>query len=411
MKRYYSWVIAATTLLTLLVTNGITISGITVFDESLLKEFGWSRGELKFRDLLTFVIAGLLSPFSGALIDRYGAKKPMIGGALLLSAAMWVYSRVGSLTDLYVVHTLFAVVLANCGLIVTIVLVSRWFEARRGTAIGLTLIGTSLGGIIFPPLFGGFIASYGWRTAMLIIATFPLGLAAILALVVREYPRDLGMAPWGGLSGPAAPAATPSASSADLPGVEYGVAIRSSQFWILALAAMMTFYSILAVAGHLFLHLRGLGFEPRMAGLGLSAMFLMGLVGKFVFGYLCDVFDKKLVMMLNLAVMFAGSLCLASMSPNLLWPFVVLFGAGWGGLYTLLQVLPIQLFGLKAAGRVIGTIAVLDAIGGGLGPFVTGVLFDRTGSYQLPFALIAGLVFLAMLAASLLKPVVTPARA
>jgi MFS family permease len=134
-------------------------------------------------------------------------------------------------------------------------------------------------------------------------------------------------------------------------------------------------------------------------------MFTMGLIGKFVFGWLCDVFDNKLVMMFNLAVMLAGAVCLATVQASLLWPAVVLFGAGWGGLYTLLQVMTVDLFGLRAAGRILGTISVLDAMGGGLGPFITGLLFDRTGSYQAPFTMIAGLTLLALAATATLRPV------
>ena len=401
MRLFYGWIITATTLVTLFVTNGISISGITVFDESLLKEFGWSRGQLKFRDLLTFAIAGALAPLAGIVIDRFGAKRPMMFGAVLLSVSMVAYSRIQSLAGLYAVHTAFAVVLATCGLVVAIVLVSRWFEAKRGTAIGLTLIGTSLGGIVFPPLFSGLIAAYGWRTAMQIIATFPLALAALLAVVVREYPHDVGATPLGAKPG----AAT---SKAELPGMEYGAALRTPQFWTLALAAMMTFYSILAVSGHLFLHLRGLQFDVRTAGLGLSLMFTMGLVGKFLFGGLCDVFNKKRVMLFNLGVMLTGAVCLASMSTALLWPALVLFGLGWGGLYTLLQVMTVDLFGLRSAGRILGTITVLDAFGGGMGPFVTGVLYDRSGSYQLAFTVLAGLTLLALLAATTLRPAQPP---
>ena len=73
---------------TLLVTNGLTFAGITVFDESMLREFGWSRGTLKFRDMLTMGLAGLLSPLAGAIADKYGVKWLMAGGAALLAVAL-----------------------------------------------------------------------------------------------------------------------------------------------------------------------------------------------------------------------------------------------------------------------------------------------------------------------------------
>jgi MFS family permease len=91
------------------------------------------------------------------------------------------------------------------------------------------------------------------------------------------------------------------------------------------------------------------------------------------------------------------------MNPALFWPFVILFGFGWGGLYTLLQLLTMDSFGLKAGGKILGTITVLDALGGGLGPWVSGVLFDKTGNYQASFLVVSGLITIALLIALTLR--------
>jgi MFS family permease len=95
VKRvFYGWVIAGTAFFTLMVTNGLTFAGITVFDESLLREFGWSRGTLKFRDMLTMALAGVLSPVAGAIADKYGVKRLMLGGAALLAGALLLYGQI-----------------------------------------------------------------------------------------------------------------------------------------------------------------------------------------------------------------------------------------------------------------------------------------------------------------------------
>ncbi|MBM3790960.1 MAG: MFS transporter, partial [Acidobacteria bacterium] len=117
MKRHYHWVIAAAALFTLFVSNGLIIGGLSVFDEELLRTFGWTRGALKFRDLITLAIAGLVGPFVGALADRFGVRPLMAVGAVLLSASMFLYARIDSLNHMYGIHVLFAVVLASCGLI------------------------------------------------------------------------------------------------------------------------------------------------------------------------------------------------------------------------------------------------------------------------------------------------------
>jgi sugar phosphate permease len=393
---FYGWTIAACALLTLLVSNGMTISGITAFDESLLKEFGWSRGGLKFRDLIQFALGGLLAPFAGALADRFGIKRLIMLGAALLALCFVAYSRVSSLPMMYGIQVVIATVLSLAGLVVSVLLVSRWFVKKRGTAIGLTLVGTSLGGVILPPLGAALIGGYGWRTAFLIEALIPLALFVLIGVLVKDSPQEMGLSPLGSETAAGSP-------SAALSGMSYGAALRTTTFWAISVCAMTTFYSILGVQSHLVLHLRGLGFTPAAAAGGLSLMYVAGLVGKFLFGYLADILDRKMVFVGNIAVMLLGSLCLSSMNPALFWPFVLLFGFGWGGLYTLLQLLTMDSFGLKAGGKILGTITVLDALGGGLGPWVSGVLFDKTGNYQASFLVVSGLITAALLIALTLR--------
>ncbi len=397
MRRvFYGWVIAGTAFFTLLVTNGLTFAGITVFDESMLRDFGWSRGTLKFRDLLTMGLAGVLSPIAGAIADKYGVKWLMAGGATLLAIALLLYGQIGNVAHMYAIHVLFAGVLASCGIVMAVILVSRWFVKKRGTATGLAMVGTSMGGALFPALGAWLVGLYGWRISLMLYAVFPAALLLVILFLVRERPSDMGLLPYGG---EAAPPGAPAVAQ----GMEYRDAVRTRTFWIIAAAGSMTFYAILGISSHLFLHLRGQGFDVPTAARGLSWLFLMGLTGKFLFGYLADLFDHKRVLLVNLGIMLTGSLALASMSEALFWPFVVCFGLGWGGIYTLLQLLTMNAFGLKAAGRVLGTRTVLDAIGGGLGPWITGWLFDRTGGYQVPFLLVSGLIFVTLVAASALR--------
>ena len=394
MKRFfYGWAIAGSAMLVLLITNGIIISGIRVFDQSLLETFDWSRGELTFRDFLTFALAGLLGPLAGALADRFGVRRLMSVGVVLLIVGLFLYSRLESVRQMYLIHILFAVVLVTSGLIVSIMLVSRWFVEKRGLAIGVTVVGTSLGGMFFPQLGTRMIERFGWRQAFAVEIIFPLLLLVVIVFLIREFPADKGLVALG--AGDDGGGGRPS-----LPDLTYREALRTPTFWALAFVAMTTFYSIMAAVAHLFLYTVELGFSPQRAGNVLSTAFGLALVGKFIFGWLGDHWDQKRILLGNLAVMFVGAVLLASLQTRLLWVAVALFGLGWGGLYTLLQLLTIESFGLRAAGKILGTITVVDAIGGGLGSWLTGVLYDRTGDYQVPFAVLAFLVLLALLAAT-----------
>lgn len=396
-RPYYPWLMAFLALFMLMVSNGFTTTSITGYDEALLKEFGWTRGQLKFRDLITLVVAGLAAPFAGVLIDRVGVRKLMLIGSLLLAAAYYSYGNISSLTHMYLIHAVFGLVLVCAGLNIAVILVSQWFIKTRGTAIGIALVGSSLGGTLFTPLIVNLVGQMGWRPTFQWMAMFGLILFVVCFFVARS-PAELGAKPYGFGEPLSGGARAPSAND-----VTYPQALRTVSFWALAVVAMTTFYSLLAMASHLFLHLRGLGMSPPKAGLGISLLFTMGMVSKFIFGVLADRFNLRTVFFANITVMLIGLILLATLNVDLIWFAIVITGFGWGGLYTLLQLQAVNNFGLTHSGKILGTITLMDAIAGGLGIWLTGVLFDQNKSYQLAFYVLVGLVSLALIAATQIR--------
>lgn len=444
---WYPWLIAAIGLLVLFVSNGFTATALSVFDESLLTEFGWERGPFKFRDFLSFAIVAVLAPFVGIVIDRVNPKWLLITGLLLLSGGYFAYGTLASdgvgafgaaiagvaiaglavmlaiiwranvampgrvagllvigatmlavirygffapsaLSTVYVIHVVFALGLSTAGAMVIIMLVSSWFLKHRGLAIGIALLGTSAGGIVLSPLNAYLIAQIGWRPAFRWLALLPIVVALIVFLLVRGTPKDAGTQAVG-----------QSASSGDLKqfGFTFADAIRTPTFWAIGASGFLTYYSILALFNHLFLHMRGLDFEPAVAARTLAVLGALAASGKILIGWLADILDRKLVFLGCLALMFVGVSMLASMRIELIWWSIAITGLGWGGLFTLYNMLAVNNFGLKEIGRINGAINFMESLGGGLGIWLTGKLFDVYGDYEVPFMVIAAGVLVGLL--------------
>jgi MFS family permease len=395
----YRWVICACSFLVLFVSNGMTLGGMAVFDIELMNSLSEITGaeisvtQIKLRDSIMFATASVCGLGAGWLADKVGVKPMILVGLALLAAGNFMYSSVQSLTDIYWIQAGFGVVLALCGLMINVYLISSWFEKGRGLAIGLVLAGTSLGNAFFPKLNTWLMTVGDWRQVFGWIALIPLALIPVAFFLLRNGPNSAGKSEAVG-------------PPKVLPGYTLGEALKSRNFWIVAIIAMCTFYSILGMSANVFIYMSKSNYSPADASSGVSILFIGGLIGKVVAGFLAESFGRKRILLTGLGLMLAGGGCLLvaiqSSSSGALWTGLIASGVGWGGIYTLIQLLSADLFGMRALGKILAAVNILDATGGALGPVITGRLYDTSGSYFLPFAVITGLLLVATIAASLL---------
>jgi predicted MFS family arabinose efflux permease len=236
---------------------------------------------------------------------------------------------------------------------------------------------------VLSPVNAWLIANVGWRGGFAWLSLLPIAAAALILAAVR-MPRETGAVALG-----------QAGAAADLKnyGYTFSQALRTPTFWAIAISGFLTYYSILALFNHLFLHMRGLGFEPQVAARSLALLGLMAAISKLVIGWLADVIDRKKVFLACLAVMFAGVLMLATTGREYVWIAIFVIGSGWGGLFTLYNMLAVNNFGLREIGRINGAISTLESLGGGVGIWLTGKLFDVYGrNYEVAFDVIAGCV-------------------
>ena len=404
----YRWIILAVCFFTITFTNGLTLGGLVVFDRELLDYLSEVTGEevlrqeLKLKDAITLWSTAVFAFIAGIIIDRVGVRALMISGMFLLSATFYYYAQSDSLTDMYIIHIFQGMVLSMSGMVINVVLISKWFNDNRGLAIGVLLAGTSVGNGIFPQIntYLLTISDGDWRQVMMWLALIPLAYIPVLLAFIKEKPEDVAVKEDDQASNDF------KASSIE-GGFTLQQTLRSANFWFLSVMAFCTFYSILAMIGHVFLMLDGEGYSPQISATGVSIIFIGGFIGKVISGKLAEMIGRKIVLVGGVAMMLLGSLLIVSSifykNPLLIWIGLTLYGTGWGGLYTLIQLLVADLFGLIAIGKIMGVINIIDTIGGGLGPIITAVIYDSTQNYLLPFLVISALLVIALISSSMLK--------
>ena len=404
----YRWIILAVCFFTITFTNGLTLGGLVVFDRELLNYLSEVTGgeilrqELKLKDAITLWSTAVFAFIAGIIIDRVGVRYLMVSGMFLLSATFYFYAKSDSLADMYIIHIFQGIVLSVSGMVINVVLISKWFNDNRGLAIGVLLAGTSVGNGIFPQIntYLLTISDGDWRQVMMWLALIPLAYAPILFALIKEKPEDVETKEDN-------EAKNDFKASSIEGGFTLQETLMSSNFWFLSVMAFCTFYSILAMIGHVFLMLDGEGYSPQISATGVSIIFIGGFIGKVISGKLAEMIGRKIVLVGGVAMMLAGSLLIVSSifykNPLLIWIGLTLYGTGWGGLYTLIQLLVADLFGLIAIGKIMGVINIIDTIGGGLGPIITAVIYDSTQSYLLPFLVISALLVIALISSSMLK--------
>jgi len=360
------------------------------------------RQDLKLKDAITLWSTAVFAFLAGIIIDRIGVRALMMTGLFILSATFYFYAKSDSLFDMYIIHIFQGMVLSMSGMVINVILISKWFNDNRGLAIGVLLAGTSVGNGLFPQIntYLLTISDGDWRQVMMWLALIPLAYIPVIFAFIKEKPEDLKIEE-NNYTGDEVKTANIQT------GFTLEQTLSSANFWFLSVMAFCTFYSILAMIGHVFLMLDGEGYSPQVSATGVSIIFIGGFIGKVISGKLAEMIGRKKVLVGGVAMMLLGSVLLVSAifykNPLLIWIGLSLYGTGWGGLYTLIQLLVADLFGLVAIGKIMGVINIIDTIGGGLGPIITAVIYDSTQNYLTPFLVICGLLAVALVSSSMLK--------
>ena len=390
---FYGWVVVAVAFVTMaLGVNART--AFSLFFPPILDEFGWERGVIAGAFSFGFLVSAMLSPALGRLMDRRGPRVVMEMGVGLVAAGLLLAPLIHRPWHLYATLGVLvgggSVCLAYTG---QALYLPNWFVRRRGLAMSVAFSGVGVGSIILLPWLQSVIGRAGWRSACWTMGLLVLGLLAPLNLLVRHRPEDLGLEPDGDRSARGSPAAARTTNVVDAAwaAVDWTLrrAMRTSRFWWIALGYGTGLFAWYAVQVHQTKYLVEIGFSTGHAAWALGFVSLAGIPGQIALGHLSDRIGREWVWTvgcLGFALSYAALLVLShAPTPALLAFMVAAQGVLGYGLTSVIGAIGAEIFQGPHYGTIFGTL-MLAAIGGGAaGPWVTGALYDATGSYTLAF--------------------------
>ncbi len=402
---FYGWWVLAASVVIELFGIGFGIFAITTTYPYIIETFpDWSRSTIFLPTSIIILTVGVLSPLVGALIDRFPIRIVFATGALVQGVALFAFTRVQTPLQYMVVSIFIGVGLAGVTILPNQVLISRWFHARVGLVNGILLGATAFGAALSPALITRLIEASDWRSALswmaLVAAVPPL---LVTWLVVRDRPEDLGLQPYGSADAESSGGLIPAASTAGIPVRE---ALRSRTFWALAAVIFLGGMPCYSHNKHILVFLRELGLDAVSAADYKSFLFLVAAVSRIIFGWLADRVDRRRLTIMTIVLIGVGYpiLLLVPRDPDLLVVSLLLFGAGYGGLLPAIPILSVHYFGRRDLGKILGAYKIIYDVAAASAPLLTAVLYDRTGGYAVPQALLTGFAWVAIAIAVLWLP-------
>ncbi|MCP4626855.1 MAG: MFS transporter [bacterium] len=380
-RLFYGWIAVGISFLTLAV-GGSTNGSFSIFYLAILKEFDWTRADTAVAFSLSMLVFSACGPLVGWLSDRFGTRRIMPFGVIVLTIGVLSSSFISSLWHLYICYgILMAAGVTHIGFIPNVIIISNWFFRHRALALGIAQSGRGVGTLILIPLIQYAIQTVGWRNAYLLlgglvfIVLFPL-----LTIFQRGSPREKGLTRLG------APDALPKGKG--MPkrygGPSLPEAVHSYRFWTLVLISIIRGAGFSGLFVHAVVYMDDVGYPTILAAtiLGLAAIFRSG--GGIVGGFFSDRFGRESTFTVFSVLTFAGTLVLIFSNaelPILIYAFAILYGLGSGGESTIYSSLQADIFQGKNFGLIFGVIQTATGIGAALGPWLTGLIYDTLGTY------------------------------
>ena len=391
---YYGWMIVFVGLVSMAFWFGIRTT-FSVFYVALLERFPWSRGESAGVQSMALITYTLLAPLVGGLIDRFGPRRVIIPGILILATGLVLCAKIDTLLQFYLLYGVIVSAGTTCiGIVSYSAVLAHWFDAKRGLASGIAVSGMGLGTFVLVPLSQYFISLWGWRVTFIVLGT--ISLAALLplnALFLRHKPQELGFHPDGLNLGHGQGLQSSGITQSSEAKKDRGLReiMKTGPFWALFVFPSLAVAGLYIVLVHNVRFLVDQGMDPMRAALIFAITGVVSSVFRIFWGWLSDRIGRETTYTLGMLSICMGVASLLLMdvtgSAGFVYTFAAFFGIGWGVTAPMFMSAAADLFKGRVFGLIYGIVEGAIGIGGAFGSWVAGAVFDRTQSYQWAFFL------------------------
>lgn len=389
----FRWIIVGVSFTTLALTSTI-IHSFSIFFVALLKEFSWSRSITAGAFSLFMILYGIIGPFAGSMVDRFGPRRVFVLGSLLWGMGLALCSLIHSWWQFYIFFGVIAAIGAGfTGWVPNTTVIQNWFKEKRGLAIGILSSGIGIGIFVCIPSIQHLINGVGWRMAYRMMAFFiPLVIITMTIIFLKKPP--------------------PITSSTQTEQETYHTILRdplivdlkwasrswtsrqaifTKQFWTLSVSFFFSGLINHSILAHHVAFFVDEGLEILFVSYIVGMIGIVSIGGKIFWGTLSDRIGREITYTLVIACSICGILLLITFpilsSPYIPYFYAVFFGMGYAGTAVLPPLITADLFEGRAYGSIFGTILIFNSVGGAFGAWFGGFLHDHVGNY-IPFFII-----------------------
>ena len=401
-QRVYPWLVALVTFLVLIASAAFRSSqGVMIVP--IEEDLGWSRTVTSLAISVNLVIYGVTAPFAAALMERFGVRRIAIGALALLSLGTGLTAVMTASWQLvFLWGVLVGLGTGSTALVFGALVANRWFTKRRGLVVGIFGAAWATGQLAFLPLFARIIEHQGWRYASLTVAMLSAALIPVVAIVMRDRPSDVGLAPYGADAMPEVETNTSQSGWRAAAGALTILreAARTRAFWLLAITfAICGWTTNGIISSHFVPAMHDHGVTATTAASLLVIVGIFDIVGTVGSGWLTDRYDPRVLLGIYYGLRGVALIALPILiGPDIQPPLLlvmVLFGLDWVATVPPTVTLCRESYGVDRGAIVFGWVFASHMVGAAIAAAVSGWIRVSAGDYATAWWLAGILAFVA----------------